>query len=79
MKLTALVRSDLPHINQPALIFGGCLDKVVDSRDPGLILAELGSKDKKLVWLENSQHVAPLDFDKDLILKEIVAFIKTLP
>jgi len=76
IKLTAVVRADLPQIKQPALIFGAKDDQVVDQRDPGLIYAQIGSKQKELVWLENSQHVAPLDYDKDLILKKIVSFVR---
>jgi carboxylesterase len=75
MKLTAVVRKDLPHIKQPALIFGACQDKVVDNRDPGLIYEKIGSESKELFWLDNSKHVATLDFDKSIILKKIIDFV----
>ncbi len=77
MKLTALVRNDLPHIRQPALIMGGRLDTVVDPRDPVLIYEQIGSEQKELLWLENSQHVAPLDYDRDIILQSIIKFINS--
>ena len=77
VKLTALVRRELPLIEQRALIFGACDDRVVDSRDPALIYEQIGSLDKKLVWLKKSQHVATLDYDRDLIVKEIVSFINS--
>lgn len=75
MKLTAVVRGDLPHIRQPALIFGGRDDWVVDSRDPGLYHDNLASRDKELIWLENSQHVATLDYDKEILSQKIAVFI----
>jgi carboxylesterase len=77
IKLTAVVRADLPHIRQPALVFGAKDDWVVDQRDPGLIYEQIGSEKKELIWLENSQHVAPLDYDKDIILEKIVSFIRS--
>ena len=36
----------------------------------------LGAADKRLIWLENSYHVATLDNDKELIAAEMVAFIR---
>jgi carboxylesterase len=75
IKLTAVVRADLPQIKQPALIFGAKDDWVVDQRDPGLFFEQIGSEKKELIWLENSQHVAPLDYDKDIMLEKIVSFI----
>jgi carboxylesterase len=74
IKLTAVVRKDLPHICQPALIMGGRLDTVVDRRDPALIYEKIGSEQKELFWLENSQHVAPLDYDRKIILQKIIEF-----
>ena len=77
IKLTAVVRADLPHIKQPALVFGARDDWVVDQRDPGLFFEQIGSEKKELIWLENSQHVAPLDYDKDIMLEKIVSFIRS--
>lgn len=74
IKLTVLVRRDLPHIRQPALIMGGRLDNVVDPRDPVLFYEQIGSEQKELFWLENSQHVAPLDYDSEIILQKIIKF-----
>jgi carboxylesterase len=39
-------------------------------------MEELGSKDKELIWLENSYHVAPMDYDKELIAKKSIEFIE---
>jgi carboxylesterase len=42
------------------------------------ILNRLGSEQKRILWLENSYHVATLDNDKDLILQESLNFINGL-
>ncbi len=75
IKLTKVVRDDLAHIRQPALIFGGRQDWVVDSRDPGLYFEQIASTEKELVWLENSQHVATLDYDREELFQKTSAFI----
>jgi len=75
IRLTALMREDFRYINQPALVFGARQDLVVDSRDPGLFYSQIASLEKELVWLENSQHVATLDYDKEIIFQKTLDFI----
>lgn len=75
IKLMAVVRNDLPLIRQPALIFAARQDRTIDSRDAGLFYENLTSAQKELVWLENSQHVATLDYDKEIIFQKTVEFI----
>ena len=60
----------------PALIIASREDHVV--REPAnaeYIMANLGSKDKKMLWLENSYHVATLDNDAELIFEQAAEFI----
>ncbi len=40
------------------------------------IMANLGSPDKELLWLENSYHVATLDNDAELISERAIEFIE---
>jgi carboxylesterase len=75
IKLTSVVRADLPSIKQPALIFGARQDNTVNSRDINLYYEKLASSEKELVWLENSQHVATIDYDKEIIFQKTVEFI----
>jgi carboxylesterase len=39
------------------------------------ILDHVCSRDKRLLWLENSYHVATLDHDKEYIAAETLQFI----
>ena len=41
------------------------------------IMANLGSKNKELLWLENSYHVATLDNDAELIFEKAAKFIES--
>jgi len=76
IRLTARVRELLPEITRPALVFASREDKVVPPENARHIKANLGSNQKELLWLENSYHVATLDYDREYIFKQSVAFMK---
>lgn len=74
-RLARTVRRELPGLKQPLLIFKSREDHVLLPRNATRTLERAGSQDKALVWLENSYHVATLDFDQDLIASGVLAFI----
>jgi carboxylesterase len=76
LALTKVAEELLPRINCPALIITSRDDHVVATVNAEYIYNKLGSADKRMLWLENSYHVATLDNDKDLILQESIRFIK---
>ncbi len=73
--LMKVTRRDLAKITAPILIFASREDHVVPTTNGPYILERVSSSDKELVWLENSYHVATLDYDKDLIIRRCVEFI----
>jgi len=76
LKMLKEVKKMQPHINSPVLIFKSKEDHVVPRISATFTMKMLGSKDKELIWLENSYHVAPLDYDKELIAKKSIEFIE---
>lgn len=74
--LMAVTRALLPRITCPLLVFQSCEDHVVPPANGNEIMLKAGSAEKRLVWLEDSYHVATLDNDKDRIVDETVAFIQ---
>lgn len=76
IKLTNLVREDLPYISQPVLIFSALKDSVVNHNDGRSYFDALDSENKEIIVLKNSHHVATLDYDKDIIFKKTAEFIK---
>jgi carboxylesterase len=76
VQLMELVKGGLADIQCPALIFVSSEDHVVPPDNSRLILDHISSKDKKLITMENSYHVATLDNDQQLIIDETLAFIK---
>ena len=77
IKLLKMVKSELPSIKQSALIFASREDAVVSPRNAPYILNHLGSENKNLIWLDNSYHVATLDYDKELIFQKTLEFIES--
>ncbi len=43
-----------------------------------MLVEHIGSKDKTLVWLENSSHMLPVDGERDIVFEEVGRFIKRI-
>ncbi len=76
LQLCRLVKEELPRIRQPALIFAAREDHVVHPSNATYILEQIGSSEKELIWLENSYHVATLDYDRELIFEKTAQFMQ---
>jgi carboxylesterase len=74
--LMYITRDLLPRVTCPTLIFQSRDDHVVPPPNAPFILNHIGATDKRLVWLDNSYHVATLDNDKELIAGETLKFIQ---
>ena len=76
-RLLKVTREGLPRIHVPALVIASREDHVVpEPINAETIMANLGSKNKELLWLENSYHVATLDNDAALIFEKAAEFIE---
>jgi len=76
-KLLKVMRQGLPGVDVPALVMASREDHVVpEPANAEYIMAKLGSKDKELLWLENSYHVATLDNDAEIIFEKAGQFIE---
>lgn len=75
--LMGATRDLLPRVVCPTLIFQSRQDHVVHPDNAPFILERVCAREKELVWLENSYHVATLDHDKDLIGHRMLDFIRT--
>ena len=76
-RLLKSMREALPRVSVPALIIASRQDHVV--REPAnaqYIVANIASKNKEILWLENSYHVATLDNDAELIFEQAANFIE---
>jgi len=71
-----VTRDLLPRVTCPALVFQSRDDHVVPPDNAPYIVEHIGAQDKRLVWLDNSYHVATLDNDKERIANETLRFIR---
>lgn len=78
LSLMSSVREELNKITVPALIFSSTVDHVVPPDNSQEIYRKISSKQKEIVMMENSYHVATLDNDKELIAERSIAFMKSL-
>ena len=77
-QLWKMVKSDIGKVNQPVLLFRSLQDHVVEASNSQWILDHISSTDKEEIILENSFHVATLDYDAELIETVSAEFIKRL-
>jgi carboxylesterase len=78
IKLIRVVDGNLGLITAPIRIFHAREDHLVPVENAHYIFEHVASSDKKLIWLENSYHVATLDYDKEKIFEESYRFIKAI-
>lgn len=74
-RLSQLVQGEWNQLTQPLLVFKSREDHVLPVGNATLTMEKAASRDKELVWLENSYHVATVDYDKDVIAERTIAFI----
>ena len=75
IRLQRRVRVALGHVTAPLLVAHGCLDATADPHDARRIAAETGSTERELLWLPNSGHVAPVDYDGPELARAVVDFL----
>lgn len=76
IKLLNVVQKNLGKITQPLLILKSREDHIVPLENVQYTLDRVKSKEKRVIYLENSYHVATMDYDKDLINTYVEDFIK---
>lgn len=64
----------MPRITCPTLVMHGREDHVVPPANAMAVVNTIKSSDIRLQWLDNSYHVATLDYDKDLIVNRVGRF-----
>ena len=76
LRLIDHVKPKLSEIKVPTLIIQPSRDTVVDPGGAEFIYDTLGSSIKKLHWLQESDHISPLDIERDEVFTQVDAFLK---
>lgn len=74
VKLIEEVKGNLGRITLPVRIFHSLEDHVVAPENATCVYDRISSADKELIWLDNSFHVATLDYDKEKIFENSYNF-----
>jgi carboxylesterase len=75
-RLMAVVQKELPDVRCPVRVFLSDVDHVVPKGTVRWAFARLGSRDKELIELHDSYHVATLDNDAESIFQGTHAFVE---
>ncbi|MFD8776872.1 alpha/beta hydrolase [Streptomyces sp. NPDC056721] len=73
-----IVDRELPQVTQPLVVLHSTQDHVVPPVDSARVLSRISSTDVEEILLEQSYHVATLDYDAGRIFDESYAFIGRL-
>jgi len=76
LKSASMTKKVLSKIQDPILIIQSVTDHMVDKRTPGYIYDRVGSKQKKIVWINDSYHVVLVDKNKKIAFEETYQFIQ---
>jgi len=77
-KLIKQMKQILPYIKCPALLLQGHLDSVIKTNSMDFIYDKIGSIIKKELWLENNDHPILESPDHDIIVSELINFVKEI-
>ena len=69
------VRAELARITAPLLVAHGSLDATAHPDDARQIAGEVASPERELLWLPNSGHVVPVDYDGPDLARATVDFL----
>jgi carboxylesterase len=77
-KLLRTVDAELPSMMLPLLVFSSLEDHTVKPANSARVMARAGTRQKELVRLPNSYHVATLDYDAETIFEGSLRFLDRL-
>ncbi len=75
LRFQKIVRERLRLIQQPILIVEGCRDRTIDLKSGEVILQQVQSTQKQLIFMENSSHCVLLDGERDRVTEITIQFL----
>ncbi len=74
-RVTAKARRGLPKINTPTLLLQSRTDSRLVSTIAENAFAVIGSKEKKLVWIEGAGHIITVDYGREKVFEEVKSWL----
>ena len=75
MGLAKVVEELLPTLTVPVLLLHSAGDRVIPPENGPAMARRIASRDQRVVFLQNSYHVATMDYDRDVVAEEVIGFI----
>lgn len=76
IELIEQVKTELPQVHAPTLILQAGHDTLVDPAGAEYIYQHLGSRVKTLQWLWESDHIIPLDQEREVVFAQVGKFLQ---
>jgi esterase/lipase len=76
LEFQGVVREELKHIHQPAIVMHATHDQTVPYANLDFLKAVLASKEIKTVTLTRSNHIITVDYDKAIVAKQMIKFFR---
>lgn len=74
MDMMSRTRAVLPRVTSPLLVVQSRRDDIIWKKSGQHIFDAVTSDEKRLIYLENSRHKAPIDKDRHILFEEISKF-----
>jgi carboxylesterase len=75
-ELIRVVQQELPQVKRPTLVIQGKQDHTIDNNSAEQIMAELGTEEKELLWMEESGHLLAVDVEREKVFWAIDRFLQ---
>lgn len=76
-RIAATARQALPRIVSPTLVIQSRTDPRIKPEVAERALASLGSKEKRLVWIEGAGHIITVDYGREQVFREVREWMDT--
>jgi carboxylesterase len=77
LELIDELKPEISSIQTPTLIIQGLRDTVVEPAHAGWLHQNLSSADKRIVYLDQSDHLVALDCQRDRTISETLEFLRS--
>lgn len=78
LNLISSVKKEIPRQKAPALIIQSTRDMTVNPKSAQYLYDHLGSREKKLIWLDKSGHLVTLGQEREQVFHAVEQFIAAL-
>lgn len=76
LQLTKDAKKSLNEIRADVMIIHAIDDETASPKNPDLILHNISSETRRVIWLGNSYHMITVDNEREIVANEVINFLK---